>query len=71
MPPWSAGGTSGDVNGVVPNFTEGVPGDTATATKEGNTYTVTGVASGVDPAGKQVSKPFQIVATRPRPTSRL
>ncbi|HRD11212.1 MAG TPA: lipoprotein LpqH [Mycobacterium sp.] len=55
----------GDVNGVVLNFTEGVPGDTATATKEGNTYTVTGVASGVDPAGKQVSKPFQIVATCP------
>ena len=55
----------GDVNGVVLNFTEGVPGDTATATKEGNTYTVTGVASGVDPAGKQVSKPFQIIATCP------
>ena len=55
----------GDVNGVVLNFTEGVPGDTATATKEGNTYTVTGVASGVDPAGTQVSKPFQIVAIVP------
>ncbi|MCB0941856.1 MAG: lipoprotein LpqH [Mycobacterium sp.] len=55
----------GDVNGVVLNFTEGVPGDTATATKEGNTYTVSGAASGVDSAGKQVSKPFEIVATCP------
>lgn len=55
----------GDVNGVVLNFTEGVPGDTAAATKDGNTYTVTGAASGVDAAGKQVSKPFQIVATCP------
>ena len=55
----------GDVNGVVLNFTEGVPGDTATATKDGNTYTVTGAASGVDSAGKPVSKPFQIVATCP------
>jgi lipoprotein LpqH len=55
----------GDVNGVVLNFTEGVPGDTATATKDGNTYTVTGAASGVDAANKPVSKPFEIVATCP------
>ena len=39
----------GDVNGVVLNFTEGVPGDTATATK-GNTYRDRRRASGVDPA---------------------
>ncbi len=55
----------GDVNGVVLSFTEGVPGQTATATKDGNTYTVTGTASGVDAAGTQVSKPFQIAATCP------
>ena len=55
----------GDVNGVVLSFTEGVPGDTATATKDGNTYTVTGSASGVDAANQPVSKPFEIVATCP------
>jgi lipoprotein LpqH len=55
----------GDVNGVVLSFTDGVPGDTATATKDGNTYTVKGTASGSDSAGKQVSKPFEVVATCP------
>ncbi|KAA0109630.1 lipoprotein LpqH [Mycolicibacterium sp. P1-5] len=55
----------GEVNGVVLNFTDGVPGDTATATKDGNTYTVTGTASGSDSSGKQVSKPFEVVATCP------
>ena len=55
----------GDVNGVVLNFTDGVPGDTATATKDGNTYTITGNASGSDSTGKQVSKPFEVVATCP------
>lgn len=55
----------GDVNGVVLSFTDGVPGNTATATKNGNTYTVTGTASGADAAGQQVSKPFEVVATCP------
>jgi lipoprotein LpqH len=55
----------GDLNGVVLSFTEGVPGNAATATKDGNTYTVTGTATGVDSAGKQVSKPFEVVATCP------
>ncbi|MCV7347059.1 lipoprotein LpqH [Mycolicibacterium rhodesiae] len=55
----------GDVNGVVLNFTDGVPGDTATATKDGNTYTITGTASGSDSAGNPVSKPFEVVATCP------
>lgn len=55
----------GDVNGVVLNFTDGVPGDTATATKDGNTYTIKGTASGSDSAGNQVSKPFEVVATCP------
>ncbi|ULN39656.1 lipoprotein LpqH [Mycolicibacterium crocinum] len=55
----------GDVNGVVLNFTDGVPGDTATATKDGNTYTIKGNASGSDSNGKQVSKPFEVVATCP------
>ncbi len=55
----------GDVNGVVLNFTDGVPGDTATATKDDNTYTIKGTASGSDSAGNQVSKPFEVVATCP------
>ncbi|WP_431231713.1 lipoprotein LpqH [Mycolicibacterium psychrotolerans] len=55
----------GDINGVVLNFTDGVPGDTATATKDGNTYTIKGTASGSDSAGNQVSKPFEVVATCP------
>jgi lipoprotein LpqH len=55
----------GDLNGVVLSFTEGVPGNTATATKDGNTYKVTGTASGIDSTGKQVSKPFEVVATCP------
>lgn len=44
----------GTVNGVVMNFTEGVPGNSATATKTGNTYKITGTASSVDNAGQQV-----------------
>ncbi len=55
----------GDQGGVVLSFTEGVPGNTATATKDGNTYTVTGTATGMDAAGQQVSKPFEVVATCP------
>jgi lipoprotein LpqH len=55
----------GDVNGVVLSFTDGVPGQTATATKDGNTYTVKGTATGVDQAGQSVSKPFEVVATCP------
>ncbi len=55
----------GDVNGMVLNFTDGVPGNTATATKDGNTYIIKGTASGSDSAGNQVSKPFEVVATCP------
>ena len=50
---------------MVLNFTDGVPGDTASATKDGNTYTIKGNASGSDATGKQVSKPFEVVATCP------
>jgi lipoprotein LpqH len=55
----------GTVNGVVLNFTEGVPGNNASATKSGNSYSVTGTASGIDNAGQQVSKPFTIDVTCP------
>ncbi|WP_231584644.1 lipoprotein LpqH [Mycobacterium haemophilum] len=53
----------GTIDGVVMAFTEGVPGENASATKNGNTYQITGTASGVDNAGQQVHKPFEIEAT--------
>jgi len=55
----------GTVDGVVMSFTEGVPGDNASATKTGNTYKITGTASGVDSAGQQVHKPFEVNVTCP------
>jgi lipoprotein LpqH len=57
----------GSINGTVLSFTEGAPGNTATAKKDGNTYTITGTATGVDMANptQQVSKSFEIVATCP------
>jgi lipoprotein LpqH len=55
----------GDVNGVVLSFTEGVPGNDATAIKDGNNYTITGTATGSDNANQQVSKPFEIDVTCP------
>jgi ipoprotein LpqH len=55
----------GSVDGVIMNFTEGVPGENASATKTGNTYKITGTASGVDSAGQQVHKPFEVNVTCP------
>ncbi|OBF60288.1 hypothetical protein A5787_20025 [Mycobacterium sp. 852002-50816_SCH5313054-b] len=55
----------GTVDGVVMSFTEGVPGEDATATKAGNTYKITGTASGTDNAGAQVHKPFEVNVTCP------
>jgi lipoprotein LpqH len=56
----------GTVNGVVLSFTEGVPGNTATASKDGNTYHISGTATGVDDKnGQQVSQPFTVDATCP------
>ena len=57
----------GTVNGVVLSFTEGVPGNTATATKDGNSYNVSGTATGSTDANpsQQVSKPFEIDVTCP------
>ena len=52
-------------NGVVLSYTEGVPGNEATASKDGNTYTITGTATGTDNANAQVSKPFDIEVTCP------
>ncbi|KJX74839.1 lipoprotein LpqH [Mycobacterium lepromatosis] len=55
----------GTIDGVVIAFTEGVPGENASATKNGNTYQITGIASSVDNTntGQQVHKPFEIEAT--------
>jgi hypothetical protein len=57
----------GTVDGVVMSFTEGVPGNTATATKDGNTYKVTGTATGVSEAKPtaEISKPFEVSVTCP------
>ncbi|OBG39961.1 lipoprotein LpqH [Mycobacterium sp. E3198] len=55
----------GTVDGVVLSFTEGVPGENATATKTDNTYKITGMASGTDNAGAQVHKPFEVTITCP------
>jgi len=57
----------GTVNGVVLSFTEGVPDNTATATKDGNAYNVSGTATGLDDANpaQQVNKPFEINVTCP------
>jgi lipoprotein LpqH len=55
----------GSVDGVIMNFTEGVPGENASATKTGNIYKITGTASGVDSTGQQVHKPFEVNVTCP------
>lgn len=56
----------GEVNGVNLNFTEGAPGDKASATKDGSTYHVTGIASGVDKDGaNKTHKPFTVDVTCP------
>ena len=57
----------GNVNGVALGFQEGAPGGSATATKDGKTYTVTGTAAGVDMANpmQPVTKPFEIAVSCP------
>jgi lipoprotein LpqH len=55
----------GTVNGVVISFTEGAPGNGATAIKTGSNYKITGTASGVDASGQQVSKGFTVDVTCP------
>lgn len=57
----------GNVNGVVLGFQDGAPGGSASATKDGNTYKVTGTATGVDMANPMapMTKPFEITVTCP------
>ena len=59
-------GLGNTVNGVGLRFTEGAPGNTATATKDGNNYEISGTATDTDMAnGQQISRPFKIDATCP------
>jgi ipoprotein LpqH len=57
----------GTVNGVVMSFTEGAPGNNATAAKNGKAYHITGTATGTDDknGNKLVSQPFTVDATCP------
>jgi ipoprotein LpqH len=55
----------GSIDGVVLSFTEGAPGNSAGATKNANSYHITGTATGMDNMGLQVSKAFTIDATCP------
>ena len=57
----------GNVNGVALAFQEGVPGATASATKQGSVYRISGTASGVDMTNplEPITKPFEINVTCP------
>ncbi len=52
----------GNVNGVTLAYTAGIPGGSASATKDGNNYTITGTATGIDMASPTapVTKPFEV-----------
>ena len=56
----------GNVNGVTLGYAQGTGGE-ATGSKDGNTYTISGTATGVDMANPltPVNKPFEIVVTCP------
>lgn len=57
----------GNVNGVVLGFQQGAPGGNASATRDGNNYTITGNATGVDMANpmQPMTKPFTIEVSCP------
>ena len=57
----------GNVNGAVLGFQDGAGGASASATKDGNTYKITGTATGVDMANPMapMTKPFEIEVTCP------
>lgn len=57
----------GNVNGVALGYQAGAPGGSATATKDGQTYTISGTATGVDMANpmQPATKPFEIKVTCP------
>ena len=55
----------GNVNGVTLGYTSGTGQGNATASKDGNTYKISGTATGVDMANpmQPVNKPFEIDVT--------
>ena len=57
----------GDIDGVPLGFQKGRRGDTATASKTGNTYRIQGVAAGIDVKNPltPVHMPFEIEVTCP------
>jgi len=57
----------GNVNGVALGYAEGVPGGEATAEKDGNTYKISGSATGVDISNplQPTTKAFEIAVTCP------
>lgn len=57
----------GNVGGTALGFQDGAPGGSASATKDGKTYTITGTATGVDMANpmQPMTKPFEISVTCP------
>ncbi|MDY6998453.1 MAG: lipoprotein LpqH [Actinomycetota bacterium] len=57
----------GNVNGVTLGYQSGVNEGEATVEKDGDTYTITGTATGIDMANpmQPVNKPFEIVITCP------
>lgn len=54
----------GNIDGVSLGYTPGVPGGSAEATKDGNTYTIKGEATGVD-GMNPVTKPFELEVACP------
>lgn len=57
----------GNVNGVTLGYQEGAPGGSASATKDGQNYTVSGTATGIDMANpmQPITKPFEIKVSCP------
>ncbi|MGW4100695.1 lipoprotein LpqH [Mycobacterium sp. NPDC004974] len=54
----------GNIDGVSLGYTPGVPGGSAEATKDGNTYTIKGEATGAGGTG-MVTKPFELEVSCP------
>ena len=57
----------GNIDGVMMGYQEGAPGGNASVTKDGQTYTITGTATGVDIANpmQPMTKPFEIKVSCP------
>ena len=60
--------TQGNIDGVMMGYQEGAPGGNASVTKDGQTYTITGTATGMDMANpmQPMTKPFEIKVSCPR-----